>query len=81
LFANSEIHKPFYNSRAQGVCGKNKQPAQPPWRGAKCSRICCIGLRPALPIGSYHHLQNGTCGPSSLVLGVNGWVQGNASIV
>jgi len=24
----------LYNSRAQGVSGKNKQPAQPPGRGA-----------------------------------------------
>jgi len=30
----SEIYKSLYNSRAKGISGKNKQPAQPPWRGA-----------------------------------------------
>jgi len=34
LFANNEIYKPFYNSRAQGASGKNERPAQTPWRGA-----------------------------------------------
>jgi len=31
-----------------------KQPAQTPWRGAQCSRIGCIGLRPALHIWIQH---------------------------
>jgi len=35
LFANNDIYKPFLlNSRAQGVSGKNEQPAQTSWRGA-----------------------------------------------
>ena len=51
LFANNEIYKPLYNYRAQRVSGKNKEPAQTPWRGAQCSRIGCIGLRPALTRG------------------------------
>jgi len=34
----------LYNSHAQGVSGKNKKRAQPPWRGAQCSRIGCVGL-------------------------------------
>jgi len=25
------MYKPFYNSHAQGVSGKKKQPAQSPW--------------------------------------------------
>jgi len=36
------------NSQAQGVSGKNEQSTQTPWRGAQCSCIGCIGLRPAL---------------------------------
>jgi len=40
--------RPFSNSRAQRVSGKNEQLVQTPWRGAQCSRIGCIGLRPAL---------------------------------
>jgi len=36
------------NSQAQGVCGKTEQSSQTPWRGAQCSCIGCIGLRPAL---------------------------------
>jgi len=38
LFANNEIYKPFHNSRAHGVFGKNKRPVQPPWRGAPEAR-------------------------------------------
>ena len=38
----------YYNSLAQGVSGKNEQPVEPPWRGAQCSCIGCISLRPAL---------------------------------
>jgi len=48
----------FYNSRVQGVSGKNKQPAQTAWRGAQCSYIGCISLKPALLVGilwCYHH--------------------------
>jgi len=30
---NNDIYKPLYNSRAQGVSGKNEQPTQAPWRG------------------------------------------------
>jgi len=34
LFANNDIYKPLLlYSRAQGVSGKNEQPAQTPWRG------------------------------------------------
>jgi len=36
------------NSQAQGASGKNEQSSQTPWRGAQCSCISCIGLRPAL---------------------------------
>jgi len=31
---NNDIYKPFYNSRAQVVFGKNEQLSQPPSRGA-----------------------------------------------
>jgi len=48
--ANNDVYKPLYNSREQGVSGKNEQPTQGPcWRGAQCS---CIGLRPALSCDS-----------------------------
>jgi len=36
------------SSQAQGVSGKNEQSTQTPWRGAQCSCIDCIGLRPVL---------------------------------
>jgi len=36
------------NSKAQGVSDRNEQSTQTPWRGAQCSCIGCIGLRPAL---------------------------------
>jgi len=41
----------FYllNSQAQGASGKNEQSTQTPWRGAQCSCIGCIGLRPWSP--------------------------------
>jgi len=38
------------NSQAQGVSGKNEQSTQTPRRGAECSCIGCIGLRPALTL-------------------------------
>jgi len=38
------------NSQSQGVSSKNEQSSQTPWRGAQCSCIGCIGLRPALRI-------------------------------
>jgi len=37
----------FYNSGAQGVSGKNEQPAQTAWCGTQCN---CVGLRPALTL-------------------------------
>jgi len=55
FFASNEIYRAFLlNSRAQGVSGKNEQPTETPWRGApqkrgaQCSCIGCIGLRPTL---------------------------------
>jgi len=36
------------NFQAQGASGKNEQFTQTPWRGAQCSCIGCISLRPAL---------------------------------
>jgi len=49
-----EIYIAFLlNSQAQGVSGKNEQCSRTPWRGAQCSCIGCIGLRPAL-LGSSH---------------------------
>ena len=38
------------NSQAQDVSGKNEQSTQTPCRGAQCSCIGCIGLRPALSL-------------------------------
>jgi len=32
----------------QRLSGKNKQPTQTPQRGAQCSYIGCIGLRPVM---------------------------------
>jgi len=59
LFVNNEIYKPFLmNSRTQGVSGKkwtihlNNMSRGPQRRGAQCSCIGCIGLRPALVQGS-----------------------------
>jgi len=49
IFVNNEIYMVFLLiSQAQGVSGKNEQSTQTPWRGAQCSCIGCIGLRPAL---------------------------------
>jgi len=40
-----------------------KPPAQAPWRGAQCSHIGCIGLRPALPLQIGKCTPRGTCTP------------------
>jgi len=53
FFVDNEIHTAFLlNSQAQGVSGKNEKSTQTPWRGAQCSCIGCIGLRPALGVGA-----------------------------
>jgi len=46
----------LYYSLAQGVSGKNEQPVEPPWRGAQCSCIGCISLRPARTTPNYNAL-------------------------
>jgi len=33
-FLTMRFKSRFYNSLAQGLSGKNKQPVRPPWRGA-----------------------------------------------
>jgi len=43
------------NSQSQGVSGKNEQSTQTQWRGAQCSCIGCIGLKPALPWNTKKH--------------------------
>jgi len=49
FFVNNVIYMAFLlNSQAQGVSSKNEKSTQTPWRGAKCSCIGCIGLRPSL---------------------------------
>jgi len=51
VFVNNEIYMAFLlNSQAQVVSGKNEQSTQTQWRGAQCSCIGCICLRPVLII-------------------------------